>query len=100
MKKYWIFCMGEISFIFCTSEINTWVFDAETTTHGEWPIVGAGPRLRRQHDRGRSAAWGLGAQNGGSGSSWGPGGGTVTGKWSNLIDQLKFTATNLIGQLK
>lgn len=91
MKKNWIFCISEISIVFCTSEINTlsaW-FDAETATHGEWPIVGASPRLCRQHDWGCSAAWGLGAQNGGHRASGGPGGGTVTGRWSNLIGQLK-----------
>lgn len=68
--------------------LSAW-FDAETATHGEWPIVGASPRLCRQHDWGCSAAWGLGAQNGGHRASGGPGGGTVTGKWSNLIGQLK-----------
>lgn len=27
MKKNWIFCISEISIVFCTSEINTWVLD-------------------------------------------------------------------------
>lgn len=27
MKKNWIFCISEISIVFCTSEIYTWVLD-------------------------------------------------------------------------